>query len=82
MEDTEKSKIATTIAGLKTNIAQYKKQIESSDEMIKTQDNDIARLKYVISEAEAEKQKALKRKAEREGQYKFTQARFPHVPSF
>ena len=60
MEDTEKSKIATTIAGLKTNIAQYKKQIESSDEMIKTQDNDIARLKYVISEAEAEKQKQKK----------------------
>lgn len=28
--------------------------------MIKTQDNDIARLKYVISEAEAEKQKQKK----------------------
>lgn len=46
---------AKQIADLKTNIAQIEKQIDSSDEMIKTQDNDIARLKYVISEAEAEK---------------------------
>ena len=59
-EDAKKSDIAKTIAKLKTEIAQYKKQIESSDEMIKTQENDIARLKYVISEAEAEKQKQKK----------------------
>ena len=48
------------ISDLNTNIKQIQKQIESSDEMIKTQDNDIARLKYVISEAEAEKQKQKK----------------------
>jgi chromosome segregation ATPase len=37
-----------------------KKQINSSEEMIKTQDNDISRLKYVISEAEGEKLKQKK----------------------
>lgn len=36
------------------------KQIESSEAMIKTQDNDISRLKYVISEAEGEKLKQKK----------------------
>lgn len=35
-------------------------QINSSDDMIKTQDNDISRLKYVISEAEGEKLKQKK----------------------
>jgi len=35
-------------------------QIKSSDELIKTQETDIARLKYVISEAESEKQKQKK----------------------
>lgn len=51
---------AKQITDLKMNIKQIQKQIDSSDEMIKTQDNDIARLKYVISEAEAEKQKQKK----------------------
>jgi ribosomal protein L29 len=36
-------------------ITQFKQQITSSENMIKMQDNDIARLKYVISEAESEK---------------------------
>lgn len=36
-------------------IDQFKQQINSSENMIKMQDNDIARLKYVISEAESEK---------------------------
>lgn len=34
--------------------------IKSSDKMIKVQDSDIARLKYVILEAESEKQKQRK----------------------
>lgn len=42
------------------SISQITAQIESSEDMIKTQENDIARLKYVISEAEAEKQKQKK----------------------
>jgi hypothetical protein len=41
-------------------ITQFKQQITSSENMIKMQDNDIARLKYVISEAESEKQKQKK----------------------
>jgi len=36
------------------------KQIASSDQMIKTQESDISRLKYVISEAESEKRKQKK----------------------
>ena len=35
-------------------------QIKSSDDMIKTLDNDISRLKYVIAEAEQEKLKQKK----------------------
>lgn len=41
--------------GLKADIERISRHIESSEEMIKTQENDIARLKYVISEAESEK---------------------------
>lgn len=44
----------------KRQIEQFKQQINSSENMIKMQDNDIARLKYVITEAEAEKQKQKK----------------------
>jgi len=47
-------------ARLEKSILQIKAQIGSSEEMIKTQENDIARLKYVISEAEAEKAKQKK----------------------
>ena len=45
---------------LNGNIERISRHIESSEEMIKTQENDIARLKFVISEAEAEKQKQRK----------------------
>ena len=39
------------------DITKITRNIKSSEEMIKTQESDIARLKYVISEAESEKQK-------------------------
>ncbi len=45
---------------LTKHIQSIKQQIQSSDDMIKTQDNDISRLKYVISEAEGEKLKQKK----------------------
>ncbi len=45
---------------LESDIERIQRHIESSEEMIKTQENDIARLKYVISEAENEKQKQKK----------------------
>ena len=41
-------------------IEKIKNNISSSEKMIKTQDSDIARLKYVILEAESEKQKQKK----------------------
>ena len=41
-------------------IEKIKNNINSSEKMIKTQDSDIARLKYVILEAESEKQKQKK----------------------
>jgi hypothetical protein len=47
---------------LKKQITAIEQQITSSDDMIKTQDNDISRLKYVISEAEGEKLKQKKDK--------------------
>jgi len=40
---------------LDSEIERIDRHITSSEEMIKTQENDISRLKYVISEAEAEK---------------------------
>jgi ribosomal protein L29 len=40
---------------LQNDIQKIEKNISNSEEMIKTQEKDIARLKYVISEAEAEK---------------------------
>lgn len=42
---------------LKDDTKKIERNIQSSNEMIKTQESDIARLKYVISEAESEKQK-------------------------
>jgi len=45
---------------LKGEIDRIDRHIETADELIKTQENDIARLKYVISEAESEKQKQRK----------------------
>ena len=39
------------------DITKITRNIKSSEEMIKTQESDIARLKYVISKAESEKQK-------------------------
>lgn len=41
-------------------IVAIEQQIKSSDDMIKTLDNDISRLKYVIAEAEQEKLKQKK----------------------
>jgi len=45
---------------LEADIQKILRNIASSEEMIKTQESDIARLKYVISEAESEKQKQRK----------------------
>ena len=45
---------------LQADIEKIDNNIKSSDKMIKTQDADIARLKYVILEAESEKQKQRK----------------------
>ena len=46
--------------GLAGDIKKIEDNIAASEKMIKTQDADIARLKYVILEAEAEKQKQRK----------------------
>jgi len=59
-EDQKRSVYVEENAGLEKRIKQITQQITSADEMIKTQENDIARLKYVISEAEAEKAKQKK----------------------
>ena len=59
-EDAKKAIYMEENTKLEKSIAQIKQQIVSSEEMIKTQENDIARLKYVISEAEAEKAKQKK----------------------
>ena len=59
-EDAKKSIYVEDVAKLEKQIKQILQQITSADEMIKTQENDIARLKYVISEAEAEKAKQKK----------------------
>lgn len=59
-EDAKRSQYVEDNAKLEKSIAQIRQQIVSSEEMIKTQENDIARLKYVISEAEAEKAKQKK----------------------
>lgn len=40
---------------LESDIEKILRNIKSSEQMIKTQETDIARLKYVISEAESEK---------------------------
>ena len=59
-EDAKRSTFVEENAKLDKSIKQIRAQITSSEEMIKTQENDIARLKYVISEAEAEKAKQKK----------------------
>jgi uncharacterized coiled-coil DUF342 family protein len=59
-ENLSRDRYASENAKLHSEIERLNKHIESSEEMIKTQENDIARLKYVISEAEAEKQKQRK----------------------
>ena len=59
-EDAKRSMYVEENAKLDKSIEQIRAQITSSEEMIKTQENDIARLKYVISEAEAEKAKQKK----------------------
>lgn len=56
-EEEKKKNYAKENDVLQKDIDKIKRNINSSDEMIKTQEADIARLKYVISEAEAEKQK-------------------------
>jgi septal ring factor EnvC (AmiA/AmiB activator) len=45
---------------LKEDISKIERNVSNAEEMIKTQDKDIARLKFVISEAEGEKQKQRK----------------------
>ena len=47
-------------AKLQNDIEKISKQIDSCEQMIRTQESDIARLKYVITEAEQEKQKQRK----------------------
>lgn len=59
-EDVQEANFKKENEKLGTQIKSIESQIDSSDKMIKTQDNDIARLKYVISEAEAEKLKQKK----------------------
>lgn len=59
-ETYSKQKYAGENAKLQGDIDKISKQIESCDQMIRTQESDIARLKYVITEAEQEKQKQRK----------------------
>mmetsp|Transcript_29099 Transcript_29099/g.36066 ORF Transcript_29099/g.36066 Transcript_29099/m.36066 type:complete len:133 (-) Transcript_29099:10-408(-) len=59
-QDAKRSIYVEECAKLEKQIKQIQQQITSAEEMIKTQENDIARLKYVISEAEAEKAKQKK----------------------
>jgi len=59
-DDKQKKGIRKENNILEKNKEDIQKQINSSDQMIKTQESDISRLKYVITEAEAEKQKQRK----------------------
>lgn len=59
-EEENHEKYLTQNATLESDIKKISRNIKSSEEMIKTQESDIARLKYVISEAESEKQKQRK----------------------
>ena len=56
-EEEKQKNYNTKNAHLLADIQKIEKNIESSEDMIKTQESDVARLKYVISEAESEKQK-------------------------
>ena len=60
LETYSKQKYSQENTKLDGDIDKISKQIESCDNMIKTQEIDIARLKYVITEAEQEKQKQRK----------------------
>ena len=60
MEDIKKRDLEKQNTENRSNIAQKEKLIKSSEEWIKSQEEDCARLKYVISEAESEKQKQKK----------------------
>ena len=59
-ETYSKQRYATENAKLEGDIKKISDQIGSCDQMIRTQESDIARLKYVITEAEQEKQKQRK----------------------
>lgn len=60
LETYSKQKYSQENTKLDGDIEKISKQIDSCDNMIKTQEIDIARLKYVITEAEQEKQKQRK----------------------
>lgn len=53
----QKNELQDKNTKLGEDIKKISDNISASEKMIKTQDADIARLKYVILEAEAEKQK-------------------------
>ena len=54
-ETQQKQKYVKENTGLDGDIEKISKQIISCDNMIKTQESDISRLKFVITEAEQEK---------------------------
>ena len=60
LEDIKKRDLEKQNTENRSNISQKEKLIKSSEEWIKSQEEDCARLKYVISEAESEKQKQKK----------------------
>ena len=59
-EDDNEANLQKENQRLEGQIKAINQQIQSSDDMIKTLDNDTSRLKYVISEAEQEKLKQKK----------------------
>ena len=59
-ETFSKQRYATENKKLEDDIKKFGTQIKSCDEMIRTQESDVARLKFVITEAEQEKQKQRK----------------------
>lgn len=56
----QQTKYKNQNTALDGDIEKIQKQITSCDNMIKTQESDISRLKFVITEAEQEKQKQKK----------------------
>jgi ribosomal protein L29 len=59
-EEENQKKFKRKNSQLSEDIKKITNNIQNSEKMIKTQEKDIARLKYVISEAEAEKLKQNK----------------------